>query len=663
MGEIERPLIEAARRRAANKFPQDIRPMLLKPPAERMPLEHQLAELANRQAQGEVSKINFASQLKGEPKERWESLQRELQQFDDLKPKPLPPAFTVTDVGAEAPPTVIPGGRSPQQVEPGYLSVLDPGPAEIVPPPSGHSTGRRTALARWLTSPDNPLTTRVIVNRIWQQHFGVGLVEPASDFGHLGQRPTHPELLDWLACRFLENGWRFKPLHRAIVMSATYRQSALQPASEAARRKDPENRWLWRGSVRRLDAEQIRDAMLAASGELELSEGGPSVDRSAPRRTIYTKVIRNSRDPLLDVFDGADAFGSTDRRNVTTTPTQSLLMINGDWPLARAKAFAARLRKQRPADQQQLVAHAYRLAYGREPEEAETDAAVRFLRERTSAGTARDEGPAASPVTGRIPGRDGHAALLAAGTPQERLAVPENPSLPSGDFTVEAVMVLRTLYEDATVRTIVSHWDDNSGHPGWAFGVTSRKSRYQPRNLILQLVGDPAKGGAGYEVIAANLRPELNKPYYVAASVRIAETDPAGVTFYLKDLTQPDAPLQTAQAAHRVTSHYRSPRALVIGGRDGSHRHHWDGLIDDLRLSGAALARRQLLLFDDSVSADTIGFWRFETSPGFHQDASGRGNHLVAVAPGSSGPVDAETAALIDFCHVLLNSNEFLYVD
>jgi hypothetical protein len=131
----------------------------------------------------------------------------------------------------------------------------------------------------------------------------------------------------------------------------------------------------------------------------------------------------------------------------------------------------------------------------------------------------------------------------------------------------------------------------------------------------------------------------------------------------MRDLSQADAPVQTTQVAHKVTGHYRSSRALVIGGRDGASSHHWDGLIGDLRLSSAALPREELLLFDDSVSADTVGFWRFDKSAGFYADASPHGNNLFAGDAASSAAADPTTAAWVDFCHVLLNSNEFLYVD
>src|SRR5207244_650740 len=157
---------------------------------------------------------------------------------------------------------------------------------------------------------------------------GRGLVRTTSDFGKLGDKPSHPELLDYLARRFVAEGWGCKRLHRLILTSAAYRQSATAPADEVALRKDPENRLLGRAATRRLDAEQIRDALLAVTGRLDLTAGGPSLDPTKPRRTVYCKVRRNYRDPLLDVFDAPEGFNSAAERNVTTTPTQALLLIN-----------------------------------------------------------------------------------------------------------------------------------------------------------------------------------------------------------------------------------------------------------------------------------------------------------------------------------------------
>ncbi len=661
--EIERPIKESAAKPAINKFPPDIRPMMSKPPQERSPLEHQLAEFAYRQAQEEIDKIDMASKLKGEEKSKWESLQKQLAEFDKLKPKAPPMAVTVTDVGPVAPPTIIPGDRKREDIQPGFLSVLDPSDAEIQSPASvSDSTGRRTALARWIASPQNPLSTRVIVNRVWQYHFGRGLASTSSDFGRLGDPPSHPELLDWLTNYFIDNGWSLKKLHRLIMTSATYRQSALREMPDVARLKDPQNRLLWRFDSRRLDAEQIRDAMLAASGELNPAAGGPSVDVSQPRRTIYTKVIRNDRDPLLDVFDAPDNFNSTSERNTTTTPTQSLLMINGPWVLERAAALAGRLSKQAFDHDEELVAYAYRLALGREPDSLELAEAVAFLDEQSRRVSPQKAAPV-EPLAGTMPGRENQAAAFDPSSQKQRLAVPDHPSLPAGDFTIEAVIFLRSLYADASVRTIAAQWDSDTGHPGWSLGVTSEKSKFQPRNLILQLVGNPAKGGAGYEVVASNLRPELNKPYYVAASVKIGDKSERGVTFYLKDLSQPNAPLQTASAAHKVSDHYRSKDALTIGGRDRTDRHNWDGLIDDVRLTAAALAPDQLLIGSASAIEHSVGFWRFDGETTFYSDASGKNNNIQATGASAGAPADPRTAALVDFCHVLLNSNEFLYVD
>jgi hypothetical protein len=289
--------------------------------------------------------------------------------------------------------------------------VLNPAPLEILQPSTSlNSTGRRTALAQWLTRPDNPLTPRVMVNRIWQYHFGKGLVATSSDFGRLGESPSHPELLDWLASRFMGKSevgrrklaqsdsipnsdlriptsftpWSFKSLHRLIVTSATYRQSATNPNSEQQQLKDPTNRLLWRANIRRLDAEQIRDSLLLVAGKLDLKSGGPSVPASKPRRSIFTEQRRNSPDLLLDVFDSADGFSSTPERNVTTTPTQALLMINSKDALAHAAEFARRVQAEAGAERDSQIFVAYRLAYGREPSNAERAAAIEFLNQQAA---------------------------------------------------------------------------------------------------------------------------------------------------------------------------------------------------------------------------------------------------------------------------------------
>ncbi len=656
---IEQPRRKTAARGAIEKFPDDIHEMLLKDRARRTPLEQQLAELAYRQVLYEFDRIE--TKMKDEEKQKLAALKRQLAEFDREKPAPLPAGLTVTDVGPTAPPTLLPK-KGQGTVEPGFLSVLDDKPAAIAPVPTApESTGRRTALARWLVRPDNPLTSRVIVNRIWQYHFGRGLAAAASDFGRLGEKPSHPELLDFLANRFVKDGWSFKKMHRLILTSATYQQSALLPASREALTRDPENRLLWRGTTRRLDAEQIRDSILAVTGELDLQAGGPSVDAVTPRRTIYTRVTRNTRNSLLDVFDAPEGFVSTAQRNVTTTASQALLLLNSQSFLQRARAMALRLGKEgRSATDEELVASAYRLAYGRAPTPEERTAAVRFLREQARRINPREiVGPGF--YSEKMPYREGKAALLQPTGPQVRMQTPDSPDFPTGDFTIEAFVLLRSVYEGGTVRTIASHWGGDRKRPGWSFGVTSKKSAFKPQTLVLQLWG--GKDGKEYEAVFSGLHIALNKPYFVATAVNLGSTDKTGITFWAKDLSNDDEPVQVAHAAHKLTALGKPGAAFTIGGHDNQPQATWDGLIDDVRLSNVALPQELLLLTRESVADSTVGFWQFEARPDPYHDFSGHGHALRAQSPRTRGDSDPRTAALIDFCHALLNSNEFLYVD
>ncbi len=281
IAKIEAPHRARARHDAVAKYPAETQAVLLKDPAERSPLERQIAYMAERQILEEFTKID--TRIKGDERKHYDELRKQLAAFDQYKPEEPPPAFTATDVGPQAPDTVIPGNRRQEPIEPGFLTILEPGPAALeTPAPGSNSTGRRLTLARWIARPDNPLTSRVIVNRIWQRHFGAGLVATSSDFGRLGEPPTHPELLDWLAVQFVNDGWSLKTLTKKIVTSQTYRQASSRSPEEleSALRIDPENQLLWHRRVTRLDAEQVRDAMLLASGELDPRQGGPSADGS-----------------------------------------------------------------------------------------------------------------------------------------------------------------------------------------------------------------------------------------------------------------------------------------------------------------------------------------------------------------------------------------------
>jgi hypothetical protein len=380
---IEDPIRESAMRTTLVKFTDDLLAMLNKPPAERTPLEAQLAYLVEYQVTDGEGKADVGAKLKGEKKAHWQKLKEELAKFDHLRPQPVAFIPTVTDVGPVAPEVTIPGKRDAEPIEPAPLSVLANSTFDVRPSTFDHTastTGRRTALAQWIASPDNPLPSRVLANRLWQYHFGRGLAEAPSDFGRLGQPPTHPELLDWLATELLENDWSMKRLHRQMVTSATYRQASHGPVVAASAPKDPANKWLARMTVRRLTAEQIRDAALAASGELNGEINGESEEWSqSTRRAVYLKVLRNKHESTLEVFDAPDGIFTTPLRNVTTTPTQSLFMINGPWALQRAKAFAGRINSDSSLTHEQRVATVYGLAFGRAPTADEFADGVNFL--------------------------------------------------------------------------------------------------------------------------------------------------------------------------------------------------------------------------------------------------------------------------------------------
>ena len=659
--EIERPMREKAAKAVTDKFPKDIQAIINKPAGERTPYEQQIRNLAYRQVADEGERID--GKFRGTDREKLDKLREELAKYDSLRPRNLPDAMLVTDIGPVAPPLYVPKDKSRTAIEPGILSLFDEKPAKIEELAAiTNSTGRRATLAKWIAQPGNPLTSRVFVNRIWQRHFGRGIVGTPSDYGHLGEQPTHPELLDWLAKYFVEHKWSMKEMHRLILTSATYRQTAVISGSDlrTASAMDPENRLLWRQNVRRLESDQIRDAMLQASGELDLQAGGPSVEASKSRRTIYTKWLRNSRDPLLEAFDPADPYTSTPERNVTTTPMQSLVMINGPYVLQRAQALAGRLQSAGAKNRSEQVTGAYRFAFGREPTQPEKSKALEFLTEQVRR-IERSQLKLAQVAVQPMPGRQGSAAVFKTEGNQMRLQVPDNHSMPQYDFTIEAFILLRSADSGGALRTIVSRWDGRENQPGWSVAIAGKKSVYPIQSLVLELIGDPAEdGNGGYETVSSGLNIEIDKPYYVGVSVHLGDTSDTGVTFYLKELGL-DGALRTAHVSHKVTANHQSNLPLVFGARDPAKHQFWDGLIDDVRLSDKALRPEELLLAHEDVNESTVGYWRFQ-EPDALKDSSPNGHNIrPEVSP--SAQSDPATAALVDFCHVLLNSNEFLYVD
>jgi hypothetical protein len=212
---------------------------------------------------------------------------------------------------------------------------------------------------------------------------------------------------------------------------------------------------------------------------------------------------------------------------------------------------------------------------------------------------------------------------------------------------------LRSLYDDAAVRTIVSQWNSDSKRNGWSLGVTSKKSRYEPRNLVLQFVGE-TKEGQLYEVVPSNLRLELNRPYHVAVTIDLQQPGETGVTFLVRDLADPSRPVQRASASHKVLRIPGPPLPLVIGGRHGQQGHRC--------LTAGTLSEAHLLPQSEAAEGtELIGEWKFEPDSGTLHDSSPSGRHLTALSP--ARPAMELPPALVDFCHVLLNSSEFLYVE
>ena len=232
----------------------------------------------------------------------------------------------------------------------------------------------RLQLAQWVASEENPLTARVMVNRIWQHYFGEGIVRTPGDFGHQGEAPTHPELLDWLACTFMESGWGMKSMHRVIVMSAAYQQASDVPADAIPR--DPENRFLTRANRKRLEAEALRDSLLAASGRLDLTPGGPAfADISVPRRTLYLRTVRSDRSTYTMLFDGADPTSIVPKRTETLVSPQALFLMNHPFVLAEAQALIQGM----PNEVEATVNQLYRKLFARTPTEHEMALAKEML--------------------------------------------------------------------------------------------------------------------------------------------------------------------------------------------------------------------------------------------------------------------------------------------
>lgn len=318
------------------------------------------------------------------------NLKAEIEELKQSLPPPVPMALGAREGGI--PDTAYAGfhnarvrirgdiQRMGEEVPRGFPAVF----ARAGAPPTISGSGR-WALALWLSSSDHPLTARVMANRVWQHHFGEGLVRTPSNFGKLGEAPTHPELLDWLAHRFVDGGWSVKALHRRIMLSEAYRRSSM-PTRDSLE-KDPDNRLLAHMNRRRLEAEAFRDAILAVSGTLDRTRGGPAdPDPGSRRRMLYLQVSRTSKSPFESLFDGADPTAHTDKRTVSTVAPQALFLLNNPFVQNAALALVRRLPNEKAG---MRLSRLYALLYGRPPTQEEIDLGLTLVKEFGSEGEER----------------------------------------------------------------------------------------------------------------------------------------------------------------------------------------------------------------------------------------------------------------------------------
>jgi hypothetical protein len=444
--EIDQPYRERLLPAKYAKFPRNVQEAIATPESQRTPGQVLLANQVIRTVG--VSPAEIDRIITPEDRAAKNRLLAEIKELEKQKPAPIPVAMGVTDgdyrftpdgPGDEPAPgkgvkqevsegSFLHTGPGPYKVPPSYFlirgdvnsrgSLMKPGfltvatygnPPLELPPANGRTSGRRRALAEWLVSPENPLTARVMVNRIWHHHFGRGIVATLDNFGKLGDAPTHPELLDWLALEFRESGWNIKRMHRLLMTSEAY-QMASQFEHAGNMAKDPENKLGWRYRTRRIDAESLRDSILATSGALnremfgkavfpkiqaeilasmdkgiwEREEDGPKVWR----RSVYIYRKRGLPFPMLETFDLPDQNVACGARNVSTVPTQALTLMNDEFVLRQAELFAQRVKESAGEDHARQIDSAYRIALNRPPSSSERQIGVDYVSKHSLAGFA-----------------------------------------------------------------------------------------------------------------------------------------------------------------------------------------------------------------------------------------------------------------------------------
>jgi hypothetical protein len=412
---IEKPYEDRLKAEKRARLEPQFANALAKDDKQRTEEEKRLAKDAQRMLS--INWDELVGALSPEDKAERAALRQQMHKINLYEPEALPKALAVADVIKPTPVMhVLKGGdphREGAEVQPGFLIALEDLPAVEIKP-TANSTGRRLALARWLTQADHPLTARVMMNRLWHHHFGRGIVATPNDFGRNGQQPTHPELLDWLATEFVKRGWSLKQMHALILLSNTYQQADVPGAEKE--KLDPDNKLLWRMNRHRLDAEALRDAVLAVNGTLTGQTGGPSIrvplepevydqifteyepdnlwpvhpdPRQHARRSLYLVRKRNVRLPMLVAFDAPDLMSSCGARSVSVHALQSLTLMNSEFMLEQSKALTRRLfndtaevKAGREGREEKMIARLYELVLGRLPKPAETQATRAFLKEQ-----------------------------------------------------------------------------------------------------------------------------------------------------------------------------------------------------------------------------------------------------------------------------------------
>ena len=558
------------------------------------------------------------------------------------------------------------------EVRPGYLDVLLPegvterqfsGPKQQPKTGTHRPTFRRSGLARWVTDSRRGaghLLARVIVNRVWQHHFGRGLVSTPNDFGDQGQRPTHPGLLDWLASELIRGGWRLKPIHRLVLSSATYRQAVLNRA------QTEQDQALFRGrAVRRLEAESIRDSLLVLGDRFDGRMFGPgSLDSGNPRRAVYFRVKRSQPDPLMALFDLPDTLQGTAIRSSTIVSPQALALLNGPVVRRAAASFARQLRQDRPrADLSTLVRDLFVRAFGREATPAELDASAAFLQEQRDSYRAMtrpgiDEKPsdagnglvldltadglepgevlrwadARSQRTGIVfrPRESGRPRLVVSATPTGRPAVAfgpkptvlqadDNPSVEfgTGDFTVSVVFRMDPASANGTqILGKDSFSGDGTSYTGYFFHETKGHLRFSTRNLR------SGKGPVNYLDSHGTIR---RGRWHRATAVRSKRT----VKLFLDQAVAPDRIL-----VEPSPTNVDNDVPLKLGMIDEHPSGAFHGALAEVRLYRRALSDEQVRLLHARQGREYLGLQ----------------------------PVDPLDLALVDLCQAIFCLNEFLYI-